>query len=259
MNEKFSLKWNDYQSNWTQSLSKLRNDRESADITLISDDKVKFSAHKILLSSCSKTFKFILDENFHASPLLYLSGVSSVNLGFILDFIYYGEVNLFQEQLDNFLESAQQLEIKGLLGDNNTDQERQDTMRLNDQEHAFQEQNCEDTNDNQNEYKELARVHENKPVKPRNYNREVSSNNQITKFDVGSMTDEEIEIKKNELFKKIDGIWSCLACAYTSTDRSNTRKHVETHLQGLCYSCTLCNKEFRSKDSLSNHKYVKHK
>ena len=94
MSEKFSLKWKNYQSNWNKSLSGLRNDTESADVTLISDDKMKFSAHKILLSSCSKTFKFILKENFHASPLLYLSGVSSINLGFILDFIYYGEVHV---------------------------------------------------------------------------------------------------------------------------------------------------------------------
>ena len=106
MSEKFSLKWNDCQSNWNQSLSELRNDQESTDITLISEDKVKFPAHKILLSSCSKTFKFILKGSFHANPLLYLSGISSVNVGFILDFIYYGEVNLFQEQLDHFLESA---------------------------------------------------------------------------------------------------------------------------------------------------------
>ena len=111
MNEKFSLKWNDYQSNWTQSLSELRNDKESADITLISDDKVKFSAHKVLLSSCSNMFKLILKENNDGNPLLYLGGISSVNLEYILDYIYHGEVNLFQEQLDSFLESAQNLEI----------------------------------------------------------------------------------------------------------------------------------------------------
>ena len=91
MNEKFSLKWNDYQSNWTQSLSEFRNDKESADITLISEDKMKFP-------SLIMTFKFILQGNFQVNSLLYLSGVTSVNLGFILDFIYNGKVNLFQEQ-----------------------------------------------------------------------------------------------------------------------------------------------------------------
>ena len=116
MSEKFALKWTDYQSNWNRSLSQLRKDTDLADVNLISDDKVKFTAHKVILSSCSNVFKFILKENNNARPLLYLGGVSSVNLGHILDYIYHGEVNLFQEQLDSFLESAQKLEIEGLIG-----------------------------------------------------------------------------------------------------------------------------------------------
>ena len=99
MSEKFALKWNDYQSNWNKALSELRNDDDLADVTLISDDKRRLSAHKILLSSCSGVFKFILKENKHANSLLYLSGVSSVNLGFILDYIYHGEVKIYQEHL----------------------------------------------------------------------------------------------------------------------------------------------------------------
>ena len=62
MSEKFCLKWTDYQSNWDRSLSELRNDTDLADVTLISEDKVKFSAHKVLLSSCSNMFKLILKE-----------------------------------------------------------------------------------------------------------------------------------------------------------------------------------------------------
>ena len=118
MFEKFNLKWSDYQSNWNRSLSELRNDSDLADVTLISDDKIKFSAHKIVLSSCSNMFKFILKGNTHANPLLYLSGVSSVNLGLILDYVYHGEVSLFQEQTQSFLECAQKLELEGLIGYN---------------------------------------------------------------------------------------------------------------------------------------------
>ena len=87
MSEKFCLKWNDYLSNWNRSLSELRNDTDLADVTLISEDKVKFCAHKVILSSCSNMFKFILKGSSNANPLLFLSGVSSVNLGFILDYI----------------------------------------------------------------------------------------------------------------------------------------------------------------------------
>ena len=94
----------------------MRKGTDFADVTLISEDKVKFSSHKIILSSCSNMFKLILNENVHANPLLYLGGVSSQNIGLILDYIYYGEVNIYQEQLDSFFECAQKLEISGLIG-----------------------------------------------------------------------------------------------------------------------------------------------
>ena len=251
MSEKFSLKWHDYQFNWTQSLSELRNDKESADITLISEDKVKFSAHKIVLSSCSKTFKYILKGHFHSNPLLYLSGVSSVNLGFILDYIYHGEVTLSQEQLDNFLESSQNLEIEGLIGDNK-EQEHQDLLGYEDQKNSFKKENIEQVHENN----VLMKVYND--YKPRKYNRVAPSNNQVAKFDAGSMTAEEIEMKKEALYLKVDGNWRCLACDYTTTTRRtpHIRMHVEIHMEGLCYTCSVCNKVYRTKNSLDKHKYT---
>ena len=53
MSKKFALKWPDSQSTWRNSLSTLRNDTEFADVTLISEDKIKFSAHKVLPAACS--------------------------------------------------------------------------------------------------------------------------------------------------------------------------------------------------------------
>ena len=107
-------------------MSGLRDDTEMSDVTLITEDKVKILAHKIILSSCSNVFNFILKESKQSNPLVYLGGISSVNLGFILDYIYYGEVNLYQEQLDGFIESAQKLEIEGLQDD----KEWSDTLHL---------------------------------------------------------------------------------------------------------------------------------
>ena len=71
MSEKFALKWNDFQSNWNSSLSELRKQTDLADVTLMSDDMMKFSAHKILLSSCSNMFKLIIKDNTNAKTLLY--------------------------------------------------------------------------------------------------------------------------------------------------------------------------------------------
>ena len=259
MSEKFLLKWNDYQSNWNKAIKDLRKDTDFADVTLISDDKVKFTAHKIILSSCSDTFKFILQGNTNAKPLLYLGGVSSINLGFILDYIYHGEVNLFQEQLDSFLESAQKLEIEGLLENKQEDQE-------DGAEHFNENMNVQEQMQKNTEYRPkfnenstFARMEENPVVEVQRDIRR-NANDLGKKIDVSSMTEEEIEKKIKELYQKVDGTWRCIACDYsTRKNSSKIRMHVETHLNGLSYTCPSCNKEFRSRNSLYVHKHLKHK
>ena len=75
-------------------------------------------AHKLVLASCSTFFKSILKTNEHSHPLLYLSGLNSKSLGYILDYMYQGEVKIVQGHLDSFLDSAQKLKIKGLQAQN---------------------------------------------------------------------------------------------------------------------------------------------
>ena len=250
MSEKFSLKWNDYQSNWKKSLSELRNDSEFTDVTLISEDKVKFSAHKLLLLSCSNMFKLILKGNNHANPLLYLGGVSSVNLSFILDYIYWGEVNLLQEQLESFLESAQKLEVEGLNGIENQYEEKDQNMS---------DQQFEDLKHYQAQENQIVNLNKSKTSTTRRQFTKPSSNTNITstdiiKYDVTSMTAEEIVRKNEELYEEKDGGFSCLVCDYSTSFRNNTiKRHIETHFHGLSYTCKYCNKEFRSKNILYKH------
>ena len=244
MSEKFSLKWNDYQSNWSRTLSQLRNETDFADVTLVTDDKVKFSAHKILLSSCSNTFKFILKENTHANPLIYLSGVSSANLRFILDYIYNGEVNLYQEQLDSFLESSEKLEIEGLLGGK---QEETSKEIWHSEENMQKKENSPYHEDNS-----LVTMNSIAPVKTRRQAAKAQVNDDI-RIDATSMTQEEVEVEIEKLYNKTDGVWSCLTCAFTNVKRSNIKRHVEVHIDGLSYMCNYCPKEFRSKNLLDTH------
>ena len=88
-----------------------------------------------------------------------------------------------------------------------------------------------------------------------------SSSMDVTKFDVRSLTSEEIDKKMRELYEKTDEGWRCLACGHTNlgTKSSNIRMHVETHLDGLVYNCNICNKEFRSRKCIDNHKTSTHK
>ena len=49
------------------------------------------------------------------------------------------------------------------------------------------------------------------------------------------------------------GFLLCKVCGKVSKDRSNMKKHVETHIDGLSYSCQICYMEFRSKNMLYLH------
>merc|ERR1712112_338379 len=123
MTEKFCLKWNDFYSNASKSFSTFRNEEYLHDVTLVSDDHNKVPAHKLVLSACSEYFKDIFQNNQHSHPLLCLDGISSSDLKNILDYIYNGQVEIYQDNLDRFLVVAQRLKLEGLSKENDMEEE----------------------------------------------------------------------------------------------------------------------------------------
>ena len=115
MAEKFCLKWNDFQDNVSKTFKKLRSTDHFYDVTLVSDDQQQMSAHKVVLASCSEYFKNVLTFNKHSNPMLCLSGVTRDDLQNMLDYIYYGEIQIYQDNLDTFLDVAQRFQLEGLM------------------------------------------------------------------------------------------------------------------------------------------------
>ena len=111
--EKFCLRWNDFESNISVAFRELRDDKDFFDVTLACDDE-QIQAHKVILSACSPFFRTVLRRNPHAHPLLYLKGVKYSDLQSVLNFMYHGEVNVAQEELNSFLAVAEELRVKGL-------------------------------------------------------------------------------------------------------------------------------------------------
>merc|ERR1712202_1301 len=70
--------------------------------------------HKVILSACSPFFRNVLRRNPHQHPLLYLKGVKYKELLSVLNFMYMGEVDVAQEELNSFLAVAEELKVKGL-------------------------------------------------------------------------------------------------------------------------------------------------
>jgi len=111
--EKFCLRWNDFESNISSSFSELREEKDFFDVTLSCDDE-QIQAHKLIISACSPFFRNVLRRNPHQNPLLYLKGVRFTDLQAILNFMYHGEVNVAQDDLNSFLAVAEDLKVKGL-------------------------------------------------------------------------------------------------------------------------------------------------
>jgi len=111
--EKFCLRWNDFESNISSAFRELRDDKDFFDVTLACDDD-QIQAHKVILSACSPFFRNVLRRNPHQHPLLYLKNVKYTDLQAVLNFMYHGEVNVAQEELNSFLAVAEDLRVKGL-------------------------------------------------------------------------------------------------------------------------------------------------
>jgi len=121
--EKFCLRWNDFESNISAAFRELRDDKDFFDVTLACDDE-QIQAHKVILSACSPFFRNVLRQNPHQHPLLYLKGVRYTDLQSVLNFMYHGEVNVAQEELNTFLAVAEDLKVKGLTQNNSSEKEK---------------------------------------------------------------------------------------------------------------------------------------
>jgi len=129
--EKFCLRWNDFETNISSAFKDLRDDKDFFDVTLSCDDDEQIKAHKVILSACSPFFRNVLRRNPHPHPLLYLKSVKYTDIQAVLNFMYHGEVNVAQEELNSFLAVAEDLRVKGLTQSSNPTKPQESTSSAN--------------------------------------------------------------------------------------------------------------------------------
>ena len=112
--EKCALSWEDFQKNAGGTLHDLREDVDFCDVTLVCEDNQQILSHKVVLAASSPLLGAMLKSSQHSHPLLYLWGIKARDLARLVDFIYRGQVQVYQSDLDDFLALAKLLEVKGV-------------------------------------------------------------------------------------------------------------------------------------------------
>ena len=91
--------------------------------------------------------------------MIFMRGLKAVDLEAIMDFIYYGETNIYHEGLDRFLTLAQELQLKGLAKSEDTSLDSPEEA-LTEQEHPKSHQSFILKQENHLQLKDKAVMHD---------------------------------------------------------------------------------------------------
>ena len=252
MPEKLCLQWNDFKENAIGAFRSLRDTTDFADVTLACEDGDQDEAHKVILASSSPFFQSLLNRNKHPHPLIYMRGIKSDDLSAIIDFLYRGEANVFQENLDSFLAIAKELQLKGLMGKadygemvqtetvempvpKKENQVHKKEANISQSSGLFQKSKTDDRDDISN------------TVALSSY----FSGNIMLELDKKCNLMMEKTSKKRE--NSTQPLYMCTVCGKEAAI-SHLKKHIEAnHLEGVLVPCNSCDKTFRSRASLTMH------
>ena len=177
-----------------------------------------------------------------------MRGMKFDDLFAIMDFLYRGEANVFQDNLDSFLIIAEELQLKGLMG--KTDERVDDAEKyppsqklhtVNAEAKTHKTYFKKETSDNN-----IVTADDSSAVAiPSSYSRDVDQLEEMVK----SM----MEKSENDYGKGHRKADRCKVCGKEGKG-GNIKDHIEAnHIEGIVLPCNLCEKTFRSRNALRKH------
>ena len=252
MSEKLCLKWNDFQENVNIAFANLRGNNDFSDVTLACEDGQQFEAHKVILAASSPFFQKLLERNKHTHPLIYMRGLKSENLNAILDFLYCGEANVFQENLDSFLAIAEELKLKGLIGQSDEEKPKE----VDSSTHPMQ---MKPKTVAKIEPKQASRLKNQQLTNPDQNFEQITT---IARYASGDLQDLDEQVKSMmenspnmiQEGKRQRRAKMCKVCGKEGSPTA-IKDHIEAHhLDGVSLPCQTCEKTFRSRMRKRFHK-----
>ena len=218
-------------------------------MTLACEDGQQVEAHKVILAASSPFFQKLLGRNKHPHPLIYMKGIKFDDLLAIVDFLYFGEANISQENLESFLAISEELQVKGLMG--NILDEKVEDMDEKYLDHPTLPVISTKRKIPKKEQSKSQTPKENKAVAIPS---KISGDFQELEEIVKSM----MEKSENYLSYKREKTYICKVCGKEGAGNA-IKDHIEAnHLEGIILPCWSCDKTFRTRNTLRQHKAKAH-
>merc|ERR1719318_1868136 len=215
-----------------------------SDVTIACDDGKVVKAHKIVLSTSSAVFKQILMQRSETNLLIYFGDTNYKHIEYILQYAYFGEVSLEENEPKEFLKTVQKFKINGLFSEQTkkVDSENIDLQKEGDSLPSITDKNIKE-----------------------NFNIEVvdtflkDSKAVVFNCDECEFTTTR-PCRLNSHVREIhEGIeYPCLQCDHKERNRKRLILHLQSVHQGISYSCDQCDFTNISKDQLKRHQEMVH-
>ena len=259
INERLFLKWVDFQQNISTTFRELRGGIDFSDITLVGDDGQEIEAHRIILSASSVFFLNVLKSNKHSHPMIFMRGLKCKDLQALLDFMYHGKANIDQNDLNNFLLLAKELQVKGLSEDN-----LQEGQYEEHKSEKFKKRSLPKSETKLNVTNDIVQIKEDTINKELNTTpKEHKTNTTVTDFSTSVVTVEDIgdlDEKIRSMMQKVEKRgWECSFCGQTKKDKGHIVQHIEAKHIDASHLCNQCDKVSPSRQALTKHISRHHK
>ena len=286
-----NIKLKDFDLNAGNCLKRLYHETDFTDVTLVCEEAKQLKAHKVILSTGSEIFKTILQNNPHPHILVFLRNIPISRLENILKFLYFGQVDIPQNEIDQFLSLAEDLKVNGLAGkniseggllkdnyeDRNNEHDGNSTLLL--QKNSNMDEEINKTDDNTLEGNALEEFETESPISEEveenlhetSASEDPNVDKRINQGDITEANNEDQEKTFTQQFKdkletiermfdKVlpnwDGIFNCEQCHYTTKWKCDLVKHFRSRHEPL--KCNKCPKELTTIKGMKHHQSTVH-
>ena len=286
MAERLCLRWENFSQTVSSVFGNLRVENDLTDVTLACMNGQQLPAHKVILAASSPTMRNLFRMNSHPHPVIFLPAVEASIVSAVLDYLYFGEANVENAELESFLALADQLGLDGLNGPAS---ENKQPLGLNDPASEMNKHPLIPNQHFQMKTRDAGDFRCNIPSPPEDYSKPINSTggkiekesmktspqndssaeakknisrkrrtDEFLDFEVKSMMEMTQNMIRNGRGNAKRHSYSCKVCGKEGHG-SNIKNHIKAnHMEGLSVPCNICDKIFRSRNALGQHILSRH-